>query len=58
MSKKTMTVSKSRENQNKRFAEAQKSFQEMQKKIAPFVKPRVSKVHSTAGRWCNTSDSR
>jgi|GEM_PF-1501451 len=43
--------------QKERLEEATKSFREMEKKIAPFVKPRISRAHSTAGRWCNSSDS-
>jgi len=55
MSKKITSPRKATEEKKKRFFNAEKSFRKMQEEIAPFIKRRKFKEHSTAGEWCETS---
>jgi len=57
MKRERIAVRKVSSGQKRRFEEATKSFREMERKIAPFVKPRVFKAHSTAGQWFEASNS-
>lgn len=43
-------------DKEKRLLEAKKDFQKMQEEIAPFIKRRKFRYHSTAGEWCETSN--
>ncbi len=45
-----------RATEKKNFIEARKSLKRMQEEIAPFIKRRQLKQHSTAGEWCETSN--
>lgn len=55
MSKKITSTRKTTEDKKKRFINAKESFRKMQEEIAPFIKRRKFKEHSTAGEWCETS---
>jgi len=37
------------------FEKAKKSLKKLTEEIAPFIKKRVIKQQSTAGKWCDTS---
>lgn len=43
------------EHKKKQFLESRRNYEEMMKKIAPFIKPRKIKRYSTAGQWCEPS---
>jgi len=43
------------EKQAKRFEDAGERLREIQRKIAPFVKPHSVKIVSTAGKWRHQS---
>jgi len=55
MSKKITLTRKTTEEKKKRFHNAEENFRKMQKELAPFIKRRKFKEHSTAGEWCETS---
>lgn len=55
MSKKITSIRKTTEEKKKSFVKAEESFRRMQEEIAPFIKRRKFKEHSTAGEWCETS---
>ena len=55
MSKKLKKEDKSIKETPKRFLDAKKDFQKIQEEIAPFIRRRKFKAHSTAGEWCQTS---
>lgn len=55
MNKKNKTVEKLLEKERKRLSAAKKSFKKLQEEIAPFIKQRKFKQHSTAGEWRETS---
>jgi len=55
MSKKIALTRKTTKEKKKRFLNAEKGFRKMQEEIAPFIKLRKFKEHSTAGEWCETS---
>ncbi len=39
-----------------RLEEAKAGFLKMQETLAPFIKKRVIREHSTAGEWCETTE--
>ena len=49
-------ATKPEQEERKRFEEAKKSLQEMQEEIAPFIKRREFRQHSTAGKWHEGSE--
>jgi len=56
MGKKTKTIIRpTAKEPNKRLVKAEKNLEEMQKKIAPFLKRRKFMDVSTTGRWAETS---
>ncbi len=55
MGKATKSTKESNE-ERARFEEAQKSLEEIEEEIAPFVRRRQYKEHSTAGKWHDASE--
>lgn len=49
-------MQKAEGSNSERKEEAQKSLREMEKEIAPFVRPRKFEEHSTAGEWRDASE--
>lgn len=43
-------------NENDRIVKAKESFLKMQKEIAPFIKRKSFKQHSTIGKWRETEN--
>jgi hypothetical protein len=56
MGETTKSAKEVAEKTRKRFEEAEKSFQEMQEEIAPFIRRRQFTEHSTAGEWRDASE--
>jgi len=44
------------EIETERLDEAKRNLEKIQKKIAPFLKRRKFKAHSTSGKWQETSN--
>ncbi len=55
MNKKTKSIERLTEKEQRRFRKAKKSFEKMQEEIAPFIKHRKFKEYSTDGEWRETS---
>ncbi len=55
MKKKGREERKSIHTSTRRWTEARKNFERVQKEIAPFIKRRAFKECSTVGKWRETS---
>jgi hypothetical protein len=43
------------DSKQKRFSEAKKNFEKMQKELAPFIRQKqIGKGYSTVGKWCES----